>query len=119
VENEQKVSRKQLHKILTKFKQLNPWSGTIAERKQKFLWLHEKICEATGESVKLEFDLPSRLSLWRHSSYNRSKQEIILRRLSVIALLHEWGHALGMGEDSARAFAVSLCKEVFPENMNV
>jgi hypothetical protein len=106
---------------LRHFKAMNPWSGSVETRKKKFLWLHREWNKIHNESWRLTFEVPNSCKKWTFSgsSYcNPATKSIILRgRLSVITFLHEWGHALGLTQLNAQSYAISLFKEVFPENM--
>lgn len=109
-----------LREALEEFKRRGAWSGTMAERKAKFEWLHRRLCEIYGRNIRLRFRVAKRFGLWRFSGascYNHTTQTITLRgRLSVVTFLHEWGHALGFDEqEEAQRYAVGLFKTVFPE----
>jgi hypothetical protein len=102
---EMQSKEEQLIKILKEFRELNPWTGKIKDRKQKFKWAHEQIAGNYGKKVSLVFDIPKRYSnqyYSGHSHYNSVKNEIVLKgKLSVITFLHEWGHAL-LGVDGTQ-----------------
>ena len=50
------------------------------------------------------------------SSYNTMSNTITMRgRLSIVTLLHEFGHARGFGEKKACIFSINLFKRVFPK----
>ena len=50
------------------------------------------------------------------SSYHPASHTITMRgRLSVVTLLHEFGHARGFGEKKACIFSINLFKRVFPK----
>lgn len=104
---------------LRAFKTSHPWRGTVEERKDKFRQLHDDLNGIYGRNVKLHFGVSEDVSRWTYSGesfYRRSEDSITLKgKLSVITFLHEWGHALGMGEIEAQQYATGHFKEVFPD----
>jgi len=105
--------------ILKKFKKLNPWKGSIAERKQKFRWCFEQLCKLYDVKCRLVFAVPDDITQWYSSGgsyYDGLNNEIVLRgRLSVITFLHEFAHKLGMGQREAKQWSEKLFKLVWPE----
>lgn len=107
-------------KILEEFKTADPWNGKIAERKEKFREAFKKLRKLYGiETAKLYFAIPKRFSHWKPSGwscYNRLSNAITLKgRLSVITFLHEFAHALGVGERGAVTFSIHYFRIVFPD----
>lgn len=106
---------------LRRFKEMGPWSGNIEQRKMKFQWLHDRFNEIFGRRVSLHFEVPNDIKLWYFSGssyYSPLTDSIHLKgRLSVITFMHEWGHAIGLGQREAQEWAVGLFKTVFPEKM--
>jgi len=114
-----KIFRKSIS-VLQEFKKKNPWKGRIPVRKEKFLWLNNKLNKIHSRNIRLKFRVPSKLNKWHASGYsnvNWNSQTIILRgRLSVITFLHEWGHILlGYSERHAQCFATKLFRKIFPK----
>jgi hypothetical protein len=122
-----KIKDEKFLEILQEFKRRNPWQGKIAERKRKFLDVFAVLCEEAGLDVDgwhLEFDIPDRFSQWHDSgasqTYHDEKVIILRGRLSVITLLHEFGHIYLPRETShvdVQRFAVEWFAKVFPEKM--
>ena len=114
-------------KVLKEFKRMNPWKGSPEERYEKFKWLHEKLNEIYGLSVRFVSEVRKPYTFSGNSYYDPySKTITLMGRYSVITFLHEWGHALDLspkwhnklpmhGEYWAVAFSVTLFKHVFPE----
>ena len=112
--------KEQVIKVLRKFKEMNPWSGKIKERKAKFLWLNSELNKIYGKNVRLNFDIANRFSEWTFSGdsfYRPITDTIVLKgRLSVVTFLHEWMHVLyGSSEMLAQKYSKALFKEVWPE----
>jgi hypothetical protein len=108
--------------LLNLWKQQHVFRGTIEERKAKFLECHALLTRLFNKPYRLTFGeiteetekIPGASA---NSYHQRSTQTINLSgRLSVITLLHEWGHALGMNEEDAQKFAWIHFKEAFPKS---
>jgi hypothetical protein len=97
-----------------RFKETYPWRGSVEERKQKFLWLHEQLCGIYGKETTLQFkDLDGGSS--GNSTYCRETDSITIRgRLSVVTYLHEFAHSLGRDEHGACRWSVNLFRKCFP-----
>jgi hypothetical protein len=98
------------------FARSHPWRGTEDERKEKFRRLNHDLASAYGiPEPELVFD---RLddSHSGDSSYSPAGHRITLRgRLSVVTLIHEFGHARGMGERGACRWSINLFRRSFPK----
>ncbi|MEM5866348.1 MAG: hypothetical protein QXG39_00310 [Candidatus Aenigmatarchaeota archaeon] len=106
--------------VLQKFKEMNPWKGTVGERIDKFKWLFKEMKRIYNlNDWQLICAVPTEIKNWYSSgsSYcDKLRKVIVLRgRLSVITFLHEFAHALGMSQGEARVWSESLFKKVFPE----
>jgi hypothetical protein len=91
-----------------------PWSGSYDERVQKAKNIVSKLCkvydmpptgiEATGdESIT-------------NAHYVSSSNTITINKLSVLTLLHEFGHAKGYNERWTVFWSNNLFKQMFPTN---
>jgi len=97
------------------FARSHPWTGTVDERKEKFRKLNHDLAAAYGiPEPELVFDhLDGSHS--GDSSYSPAPYRITLRgRLSVVTMLHEWGHARRMGERGACRWSINLFRRCFP-----
>lgn len=106
-------------KAVEEFKESGPWRGELPLRMQKFVNLHERLCEIYNIKVTLRFDPSVMLNENSgRSNYDLIDQIITLHgRLSVLTFLHEWGHVLkGVSEYEACIWSVNLFRRVFPSN---
>ena len=101
-------------KAVRRFARGKPYRGTLAERKEKFVALHDDLCRVYGKRTQLVFgDLDGGDS--GSSCYRSKTDEIVLRgKLSVVTILHEFAHALGRDERGAVRWSVNLFRECFP-----
>ena len=95
------------------------WTGTIDERKQKFIWMHERLQRLFDKpEIKLVFGSITKETEKRQGSSGASKalpsHIIISNKLSVVTFLHEWAHVLGMNETQAIEWSQGLFKIGFP-----
>jgi len=122
------ISKEKMDEIIYDFKRAGPWSGTIAQRKEKFANCFARLCEASGLDVDgwiMEFDIPNTFREWTNSgnsSVSFLDHKVVMRgRLSVVTLLHEFGHIYlrdnQLDNDTVQDFAVKLFEEYFPEKM--
>jgi hypothetical protein len=98
------------------FANSRPWSGSLDDRKAKFRALNAAMALACGISApELAFgEIDGSFSGASH--YNLTAHRVVLvGRLSVVTVLHEWGHVLGFGERDATAFSVNLFRRCFPK----
>lgn len=97
------------------FASSGPWSGTLDERKQKFIWLNQRLAdiyhisapnlifgELDGSSSGASYYLPVQ------------HQIVLVGRLSVVTYLHEFGHARGHDERRATRWSTNLFRRCFP-----
>ena len=114
-----KLKEDEIVKCLLKFKNENPWAGSVEERKNKFLKLHNELNIVFHKNVKLVFEISDKISEWflsKNSYYDAGVDTIVLMgRLSVITYLHEYGHSLNMRQEEAIMFSQDLFRKVFPE----
>ena len=104
-----------VHLAMQRFKQSEPWRGSVSERRIKFVALNRELAAIYQvDSPDLEF---TRLdgSSSGASRYVPTEHRIIMTgRLSVVTYLHEFGHALGHNERQATAWSVNLFRLWFP-----
>ena len=103
-----------LHAI-QRFAETAPWTGSLAERKDKFKMLNHDLSEACGVP---EPDLAFRRldgSTSTASHYIASMHRIVMTgKLSVVSYMHEFGHAMRMGERDACRWSINLFRRCFP-----
>ena len=107
--------------LLNEWKLQKVWRGTIEERKQKFMWIHEH--------MKILFNKPDLQLIFGEiteeteripgssgtSFYDPVHNLIKINgKLSVITFLHEWGHALGMSQTETVDWSWLHFKTCFP-----
>ena len=97
------------------------WNGTLDDRKQKFLWMHERLQQLYNkQEVQLVFGTITKETEKRLGSSGASKtlsSHIVLQgKLSVVTFLHEWAHVIGMDEYMAREWSQGLFKIGFPSS---
>ena len=97
------------------FKRSKPWRGNLEQRKEKFMHLNHDLAAVCGiPEPELVFGTIDG-SHSGDSSYSPAHHRITLRgRLSVVTMLHEWGHARGMGERAACRWSINLFRRCFP-----
>ena len=97
------------------FKSNRPWSGSLDERKQKFIKLHHDLCRIYDKRTILRFGALNGGSSG-NSSYARAADVITLRgKLSVVTYLHEFAHVLGRDERGACRWSINLFAKYFSE----
>ncbi len=98
------------------FAESKPWRGSLSDRKQKFHRLNDQLAAACGITrPELQF---GRLDGGDSgmSFYDRPCHRIVLvGKLSVVTFLHEFAHALGMGEREACRWSINLFRKCFPK----
>src|SRR5687768_12274351 len=94
-----------------------PWRGTMPERMAKFERLHRDFCQIYGKTTGLVFGAMDGSCSGR-SHYIPSRDAIVLiGRLSVVTMLHEWGHVLhGHSERRACRWSIQLFARCFPRS---
>jgi hypothetical protein len=114
LDDSMKFRPKNIEAVL-RFKASHPWRGSIEERELKFLRLHQDLCHIYGKRTLLGFgQLDGGTS--SDSSYCPADDTVTLRgRLSVVTMLHEWGHVLGKDEHGACRWSINLFKRCFPK----
>lgn len=105
-------------RALKAFRREKPWRGTLAERKEKFRRVHRALCAAYGLTTRLRFHVSLAMDNASGAScYDPRANMIELRgRLSVVTYLHEFGHALGYGEQGTCRWSINLFRRVFPRS---
>ena len=104
-----------LLQAVKEFAELKPWQGSSKSRQEKFRQLNRSMAEACRiELPKLVFGRldggSTDLSCYRP----RDHRIVLVGKLSVITLLHEFGHALGYGEREACRWSINLFRKCFP-----
>jgi hypothetical protein len=97
------------------FAQSRPWRGTLAQRRAKFRRFHARLAAVQGvKQPRLVLATPATTDSGR-SCYIPALDTIILHGLSVVTLLHEWGHRLyGPSERESCRWSLNLFKLSFP-----
>jgi hypothetical protein len=79
--------------------------------------LHRDLTAAYGLTTRLEFERGDDSQPSGSSCYDPVRNMIRLRgRLSVVTYLHEFGHALGYGEQGACRWSINLFRRFFPRS---
>lgn len=97
------------------YAKMKPWRGSRRQRINKMWWLVVGLSAAYGVPVpQLRFDKNSS----RSSSYDPATDEITIRgKLSVVTLLHEFGHhLLGRDETTVCRWSINLFRKCFPKS---
>jgi hypothetical protein len=101
-----------------RFAKAKPYRGSLDERKQKFVGLNADLAAACRVSPpRILFEINEREDSGE-SGYSPFLDTIVLRgRLSVITMLHEWGHRIfGRSEYQACRWSLALFKRCFPRS---
>jgi len=103
-------------RALRNFRDAKPWSGTEKERMTKFRDVIRDLAAAYGiEPPQIDFTGVDPAKDSGASAYIPAFHAIYLRgRLSVVTLLHEFGHALGKGEWGATKWSVNMYRRIWP-----
>ena len=97
------------------------WRGSLEERKDKFLEMHNLLkrffalpnLELRFEEITEETDKLAGAS--GGSYFNPEASLIVMKgRLSVVTYLHEFGHAIGCDQERATKWSLGLFKICFP-----
>jgi hypothetical protein len=100
---------------IQRFAKTAPWIGSLAERKDKFKQLNHDLAEACGIP---EPDLTFRRLDGGTSTASRyiapMHRIVMMGKLSIVSYLHEFGHAMKMGEREACRWSINLFRRCFP-----
>ena len=97
------------------FASLGPWSGTLDERTQKFIWLNQQLAHTHGIlEPQLSFGQLNGSGSGASHYIPSQHRIVLLGRLSVVTYLHEFGHALGHDERKTARWSVTLFRRCFP-----
>ena len=101
------------------FASSKPWSGSLFERKEKFIKVNHDLAAAYGApKPELHFEQIDGTS--SGSSYYLPKMHriVLSGRLSVVTYLHEFAHALGKDEADACKWSINLFRQCFPRQFS-
>ncbi len=94
-----------------------PWRGTLEERQAKFQRLHANFCGIYSVKPMLVFEGDGTGESGGSSFQPGANVITLTGRLSVITLLHEWGHVLkGSSEFEACRWSLRLFQKCFPRS---
>lgn len=97
------------------YAKMKPWRGSRKVRINKMWWLVVGLSAVYGvPAPQLRFEKRSQ----RSSSYNPDTDEITIRgKLSVVTLLHDFGHHL-LGRDEVKVckWSINLFRKCFPRS---
>ena len=98
------------------FRRSKPWRGTFEERLEKFMKLTTGLGEAYGvQGLELIFQGEESLMTLGDGKYDPKTNRIILvRKLSVVTLLHCMAAARGYTARERFAWSLSVFKKMFP-----
>ena len=110
----------QIQQMLDKAKKLHLWKGSLGEKIEKFKIIHNEINRITGKNIKLRLNLDAFESSEENSgasNWDSATNTITLHgKLSVITLIHEWGHALGLNEVDTSEWSNRIFQKSFPRS---
>jgi len=127
VEFEGMVFEDELVDIMKHCSEKKMWRGTIEERKDKFRYMHDMLNQFYHKNVSLVIEVTeesdkipgsSGLSHYRKNPFTGDESILLSGRLSVVTLLHEWGHAIGCDQMNARKYSLGLFKCGWPNSYN-
>jgi hypothetical protein len=102
---------------LKAFRSTKPWRGTLAERKAKFRVIHAELNRIYNRNVVLNLDAVCEPEADLGNGWCNGQTIALVGKLSVVTLLHEWGHALyGHSEAKAIRYSIGLYKRAFPRS---
>ena len=105
--------------IVQAFAKTKPWSGSLNARMRKFLTLNQMLAEVEGIDVPELIFKQINGGSSGGSYYEPGRHRIVLTgKLSVVTLLHECGHALGMDEQGACRWSINLFRICFPRQFS-
>jgi hypothetical protein len=106
--------------MLEEVKKLHLWKGSLGEKLEKFKIIHKELNRITGKDIRLRINMDAFESANENSGASNwsdgTNTITMVGRLSVITLIHEWGHALGMGEEETSTWSNDLFKRSFPNS---
>jgi hypothetical protein len=101
------------------FADAKPWSGTAAERQEKFRQLNRALAFAYEiTEPELVFETLDGGTSGRSRYIAASHRIVLVGKLSAITFLHEFAHALGHGERMACKWSVNLFRLIFPQKFS-
>jgi len=111
--------RKGVIPAVKRYAESKPWKGTIRERKAKMRTLVRDLAKVYRvECATLTFGRIDGSSSG-DSYYDRYDHIIRIEgKLSVVTLLHEFGHSLGKGERRTCIWSLNLFKRCFPSQFS-
>jgi hypothetical protein len=98
------------------FAQSKPWSGSLAERKDKFHKVNAELAAAYGIAEPrlvvqgVEINAHSGRSNYQPATHTIT----LVGKLSVLTYLHEFAHARGYDERQACRWSINLFRRSFP-----
>ena len=115
---EERTYQRETVAAIREYRRSKPWRGSLSERTQKLRRLHSALCTAYGLTTDLICSVgDDDAGSSGGSHYSPSRNRITLTgRLSVITYLHEFGHALGYGEQGACRWSINLFRRFFPRS---
>lgn len=101
---------------LRRLREMGPWTPP---EEPKFRWLVDQLNEIYGRDTRLVVTVPRERELrfpsWMSHYISKDDTIHLVGRYSVVTLLHEYAHALGMGEKEAQEWATAHFFTVWPE----
>jgi hypothetical protein len=102
-----------------RFAASKPWHGSISARKKKFRILNQDLSAAYEiEEPDLHFGLIDGSSSGASHYISLAHRIVLVGKLSVVTLLHEFAHARGMGEQDACRWSINLFRRCFPRQFS-
>ena len=92
-------------------RQSKAWRGSDGERVLKFRVCLRALAQAYGVACPRLVYSPGMAD-----HYSRATNTIVLGTLSVVTLLHEFGHARGFDERQTCGWSINLFRRVFPRS---
>lgn len=112
--------RKGTDEALIKFKDADPWDGTLRQKRDKIRVLNDDLAKIYKIKIPgLVFlkreNCPNGPCYYRHINTIFMEPTASDKSYSVVAFLHEFGHALGKNEHGTCRWSINLFKRHFPE----
>lgn len=111
----------EIEQILQNVKQLYVWRGSIPERKEKFIFLHEQLSKLFNNKTVLCFGYMDEQSekIGGSSGYSMFipppvKTIILAGKLSLITYLNLFGRSIGLKPADSQIWAKNTFNKVFP-----
>jgi len=115
--NDQMSYRSAAVRAVQRFARMNPWRGTVEERKARFRKLNHDLSGAYGIfEPDLVFDCIDGGSSGSSHYIPSERRIVIVGKLSVVTYLHEFAHALELDERDACRWSINLFKRCFPSH---